>query len=136
MSDAPHRPRTRLRWALAIGWVVFIAVIIFCADRRLLQPVFGFIASHPGSDKAGHFLLIGSMAFLLNLALGVREVRCCERGWLLGSFIVGVVFTLEEISQLWLPTRTFDWGDLAGDFAGIFFFGWLAKRVAMRRGQV
>lgn len=136
MSDAPRPPRTRLRWALAIGWLVFISAVIFCADRSLLRPVFSFIVAHPGSDKVGHFILIGSMAFLLNLALGLREVRFLGRGWLLGSVIVGTVFMLEEISQIWIPSRTFDFGDLAGDLAGILFFGWLARLVARRRGQV
>ncbi len=129
-------PPVRLRWALAIGWLAFVAVIIFCADRRLLRPVFAFIAAHPGSDKIGHFILIGGTAFLLNLALGLREVRWLGRGWLLGSMVVGVVFTLEEISQLWFASRSFDLLDLAGDYAGILFFGWLARRVSRRRGQV
>lgn len=127
---------SRWRWAFAIAWLVFIALVIFCADRRLLTPVFTFIVGHPGSDKIGHFLLIGGMAFLLNLALGVREVRGFGRGWLLGSVLVAVVFTLEEFSQIWLPARTFDLLDLAGDYAGILCFGWLAKRVARPSGQV
>jgi len=129
-------PRARLRWALALGWLAFVAVVIFCADRRLLRPAFSFVDAHPGSDKIGHFVLIGGTAFLLNLALGLREVRWLGRGWLLGSVLVGTVFTLEEISQLWLPARSFDLLDLAGDYAGILFFGWLARRVSRQRGQV
>lgn len=136
MSDLEKAPRTQLRWALALGWLAFVAAVIFCADRRLLRPVFTFIVAHPGSDKIGHFILIGGTAFLLNLALGLREVRWLGRGWLLGSVIAGTVFTLEEISQLWFPARSFDLLDLAGDYAGIWFFGWLAKRVSRRRGQV
>ncbi len=136
MNDAPNPPRTRLRWAMAIGWLVLCSSVIFCADQRLLTPVFTFFVAHPGSDKAGHFLLIGGMAFLLNLALGLREVRWLGRGWLLGSVLVGAVFTLEEISQLWFPARTFDLLDLAGDYTGILFFGWLAQLVSRRRGQV
>jgi len=53
-------------------------------------------------------LLIGGMAFLINLALGLRELRWLGCDWLLGSVLVGVVFTLEEISQIWIPARTFD----------------------------
>ena len=124
------------RWGFTAGWLVFVSAVVFCADRRLLSPVFRFISAHPGSDKVGHFVLIGGMAFLLNLSLDVREVRWLGVGWLLGSVLVGVVFTLEEISQIWIPSRTFDLLDLAGDYTGILFFGWLAKTVARRGAQL
>ena len=136
MNDLPKKPRTRLRWAVAVAWLLMCAVIIYFADRRLLKPVYRFIGVHPGSDKVGHFVLIGALAGLLNLALGLRTVRWLGHPWLLGSVLVGLFCTLEEISQYWLPARSFDLLDLAGDYAGILFFGWLAKRVARWRGQL
>ena len=136
MNDHPKKPRTRLRWAIALAWLAMCVLIICLADRGLLKPVYRFIGIHPGSDKIGHFVLIGASAGLLNLALGLRTVRWFGHAWLLGSALVGVACTLEEVSQIWLPSRSFDLLDLAGDYTGILFFGWLAKRVAMRRGQV
>ena len=136
MNDHPKKPRTRLRWAIALAWLVMCAVIIYFADRGLLKPVYRFIGVHPGSDKVGHFVLIGALAGLLNLALGLRTVRWLGHPWLLGSVLVGLFCTLEEISQYWLPARSFDLLDLAGDYAGIIVFGWLAKRVARWRGQL
>ena len=136
MNNPPNPSPRRLPWVFTIAWQIFISGVVFVADRRLLTPLFSFIRSHPGSDKLGHFILIGGMAFLLNLSLGVREVRWLGLGWLVGSVLVGTVFTLEEVSQIWIPSRTFDLLDLAGDYTGIPFFGWLAKRVAMRRGQL
>ena len=129
-------PRFHLRWAMAVAWLVMCGVIIYLADRGLLKPVYAFIGVHPGSDKVGHFVLIGALAGLLNLALGLRTVRWLGRGWLLGSVLVGLFCTLEEISQHWLPARSFDLLDLAGDYAGILCFGWLAQRIARWRGQV
>ena len=129
-------PRFHLRWALAVSWLVLCAFIICLANHGLLTPVYTFIGVHPGSDKLGHFVLIGASAGLLNLALGLREVRWCGRGWLLGSVLIVIFCTLEEISQHWLPARSFDLLDLAGDYAGILFFGWLAKLVSRRRGHV
>ena len=76
------------------------------------------------------------MCGLLNLALGRRTVLFSGRGWLLGSVLIVIFCTLEEISQHWLPARSFDLLDLAGDYAGIFCFGSLAKRIAHWRGQV
>lgn len=134
MNGTPKSPRFRLRWAITVAWLLLCAAIICLADRGLLKSVYTFIGVHPGSDKLGHFVLIGASAGLLNLALGLREVRWLGRGWLLGSVVITVFCTLEEISQHWLPARSFDLLDLVGDYAGILFFGWLAKVVARQRG--
>ena len=135
MRDAPKRPRFHLRWAVAVAWVLMCGLIIYLADRGLLRPIYKFTGVDPGSDKIGHFVLLGALAGLLNLALGLRTVRWLGRGWLLGSVLVVVFCTLEEISQHWLPARSFDLLDLVGDYAGIFFFGWCAKRVAAWRDR-
>ena len=137
-SDSFSTKRTRgwTRWVFTAGWMAFISAVIFCADEHWLTPVYRFIEVYPGSDKVGHFVLIGGMAGLLNLSLGLRSVRVLGWAWLLGGVIVGVACTLEEISQIWIPWRTFDLLDLAGDYAGIVFFGWLAKVVARRGGEV
>jgi len=118
-----------LRWIIASAWLAAVGFIVFCADRRWFSPVFTFITSHKGFDKIGHFLLIGGTAFLLNIALGLKQWRAFGRGWLVGSILVAIVFTLEEFSQRWFASRTFDLVDLAADYVGILFFGWLARRV-------
>ncbi|MEO8351841.1 MAG: VanZ family protein [Chthoniobacteraceae bacterium] len=92
----------------------------------------GYARRDPGSDKLGHFLLIGGMAFFLNLALRARTFRWLGRRWLIGSVLVAVAFTLEELSQRFISSRSFDLVDLAADFAGILFFGWLARRFCAR----
>ncbi len=131
MSGETPRVHAGWRWAAA-GWIVLVGAIVFCADRRLLGPIFDFVTSHPGLDKVGHFTLMGGLAFFVNLALGLRQWR----DWLIGSLLVGIAVLAEEISQIWFPARTFDLVDLAADLAGIVFFGWLAKRVFWRRAQV
>ena len=128
--------RGRTRWVFTAAWLLFVSAVVFCADRHWLTPVYRVITAYPGSDKAGHFVLIGGMAFLLNLSLGLRAVRFGGWAWLLGGVIVGVACTIEEISQIWIPARSFDLLDLAGDYAGIVCFGWLAKIVSKRRWQL
>jgi hypothetical protein len=59
----------------------------------------------------------------------VREIPAFGRSFLLGSMIVAVLCTIEEFTQIRIPWRTFDYGDLAADYAGILFFGWLARRL-------
>ena len=123
------------RWLPALAWLMFVGVIIYLADRHLARWFFRFLDGHPGSDKVGHFCLIGGTAFFVNLALRGREFRFLGRGWLLGSLLVGVAFTIEEFTQLRIPWRTFDYGDLTADFVGILFFGWVARRVLGRQRQ-
>jgi len=131
---SPERPRVTLRsvrwrWTAVGVWFVTVGFIVYCADRRLMRPMFEFITAYPGLDKVGHFMLVGGAAFLLNLALGLREWRTLGRRWLLGGTLVAVAFTIEEFTQMWFPSRTFDLLDLAADYCGIVFFGWLARRV-------
>jgi hypothetical protein len=76
------------------------------------------------------------MAFFLNTSLRVREVAAFGRSFLLGSMIVAAVFTIEEITQMRIPWRTFDYGDLAADYAGILFFGWLARCLCNRTNNL
>ena len=90
--------------------------------------MFTFIERHPGSDKLGHIFLIGTLAFTLNYALRARTVplKCCRVQ--LGGLIVAVVMTIEECSQIWIPSRNFDLLDLAANYASILFAGWLTRR--------
>ena len=115
-------------WLPAALWLGFVTLIIVLADTHHARWLFTWIESHGGSDKAGHFVLIGGMAFFANLALRGRTFPLLGRRWLVGSTAVALVFTAEEISQKFNPYRHFDYGDLAADFAGILFFSWLSIR--------
>ncbi len=126
----------RIRWLAALGWLVMVAIIVFCADRRLFGAFFVLVNSYPGMDKVGHFILMGGMAFVFNVAFNLRTWPFLGRRWLLASPLVALVVTAEEFSQRWIPSRTFDLLDLTADYAGILFFGWLAKRVFGSRTQV
>ncbi len=95
------------------------------ADVKSTRYVLSFVGSIPFGDKLGHFFLIGTFSFLLNLSLGCRKVRRV----LSGSLIVSVIVTIEEISQIFIRGRSFDLTDLIADFLGILLFGKLAKIV-------
>ncbi len=125
-----------LRWSLALGWLCFVGVVVYCADRGLVRAFFDFVNSYPGLDKVGHFCLMGGMGFMFNIAFNLKTWRFLGRRWLVGGTVVLVVVTLEEFSQRWFPTRTFDLLDLTADYLGIFFFGWLARRLFGPQEQV
>ena len=118
------------RWIPFIAFFAFILTVIYAADRHLARGFFGWVQSIPFGDKAGHFVLMGTLAFLLNRALAGRTI---SPGVQLGGVIVAVFVVAEEISQRWLPWRTFDYGDLLADFVGIALADWLARRAPARR---
>ncbi len=113
------------RWLPFLTFFAFIIAVIYAADRHLARGFFEWVQSLPLGDKAGHFVLMGTLAFLLNRALAGRTLR---PGVQLGGVIVAVFVVVEEISQRWLPWRTFDYADLAADFLGIAMADWLARR--------
>jgi VanZ family protein len=86
----------------------------------------------PYGDKIGHFFLMGTFSLLVNLALEARTVRFGRFTPLLGTLIVLLLVTLEEISQNWVDTRTFSLLDLAFDWAGIWIFGRIAAIICHR----
>ena len=117
---------------LLVIYAAIVAAIVWCADHHELKYLLDAVKAVPGGDKAGHFVLVGGLAFLLNWTLRCREFWCAGRLWLLGSVLVFAIFTVDEVTQLWRPARTFDLGDLAANYAGIWCFGWLARRVGKR----
>ncbi len=127
--SANARPTAVRRWTEFAVFLAFIITVIYAADRHLAHGFFGWVQFFPLGDKAGHFVLMGTLAFLLNRALAARAI---PPGVQLGGVIVAVFVVAEEFSQRWLPWRTFDYADLIGDFMGIALADWLARRFVKR----
>ena len=119
------------------GAVVFGGVcgfVVVQADRGMLPAWLQGYRSIPFGDKLGHFVLVGLLAFLINLALEARSIRIGGRVILSGSFYVSIGVLLEEFSQLAVPTRSFSLSDLVADFLGIWMAGIWVRRVC--RGRI
>jgi len=58
----------------------------------------------------------------LNYGLKFKAYKFLGFNMQLGAIIVLVFATIEEISQYWIPSRTFDLGDLLADFVGVVLF--------------
>ena len=117
------RARGHLKW-LTLAYASALVLLVIVADRGSLM--ISYLASLPAFDKIAHFLLMGFLSYLANTALGCRRLRSGRASVLMGSLLVGVVVTAEEVSQLWMIHRAFDLADLAADLAGIWVFGRIA----------
>lgn len=104
---------------LAFLALMSLFLIIRAADAGQLPDFITHLYNFENGDKVGHFLLIGSVAFLLALAI--------PKTWRLrGLILLAGLITLEEFSQLIFKTRTFDLLDLACSLAGVTVFGTLS----------
>ena len=117
---------------LAFAFAAVLLVICVSATFGWAEPVFAFVRRVPNSDKAAHFLLLGTMSLLWNLALDCRRVRIGRFTPLKASSILYVLVTIDEFSQIWISTRSFSWLDLASNYLGIAVFGWLANFLSHR----
>jgi VanZ family protein len=102
--------------------VVFAAVlvgVITLADLDRLGPLHVVYEFRYG-DKAGHFFMLGTMAFLVDLAL-LELLRRANPYLLvlLAGLTVATLTSMEEVSQFWMPKRSPDVFDVMASYAGI-----------------
>lgn len=118
---------------LTVIYIFILAGIVVLADFRGTRYLLDFVGDIPFGDKIGHFCLMGIFSLLVNLALQAKTIRVLNLNYLLGSLIVAAIVTTEEFSQIFVRGRSFDLGDLAMDFAGIFLFGEFARLLCRRK---
>lgn len=120
----------------AIGFGAFILYIIFEANRGQLPESVQWYRSVPGSDTTSHFLLIGTLALLVNLAWRAATMQVLGVSVLRGTFWVALFVVLEELSQMALPTRTFSLLDLSADLLGIALASFIVLRMKARSARL
>lgn len=87
----------------------------------------------PGSDKAGHFLVMGLLAAVLIWAFAGTSWRGYRLNGTACLAATLLLVSLEEASQIAIPGRIFSWLDLAYSWAGVLVLGGLAATLARRR---
>ena len=120
-----------VKWLTGLFIIVLILIVVI-ANLGLGSTYFPFIYSIPGLDKIGHFFLMGVLSFLINFLLKAKKIQLLSLDFLLGSVVVFLVVTMEELSQLFLVYRAFSWLDLGFDLGGVVLGGqvaaWLIKK--------
>jgi VanZ family protein len=113
----------------AWAWLFFaqLALVILATVLATLG-CFPTVLFRAPFDKVGHLFAYGLLSFLAVSFFGH------ERRWrVVGALLVAA--TLEELSQRFFPTRTFDPGDLAMNVLGITVFGAIAAARGAARHQ-
>lgn len=122
-------------WRWRLSWLLWsqIAIALIVTQMAYLDILPFNLLRWPFADKVLHFLLIGSIAFWLNLWLNGRRVRIGR--WLipLALLIPFSLALLEEGIQFFSPVRTASLQDLSSDLAGLLFFWWLSQKIVERK---
>jgi VanZ family protein len=117
-----------MKW-LTILFALFLILIIVLADTGNLG-ILRAVNEIPLGDKAGHFILYGILALLINLTLfGSFPSQSRMRIAVISGLILALLIGLEEFSQRNFSNRTFSLGDLTASYLGVFFFSRLALRI-------
>jgi VanZ family protein len=111
-----------IRFLPAAVFLIFVIVVIIIADTKGTGALQALAPGIPQSDKLGHFIIFGIMGLLVNISLQFKTMSVFNRQVLLGSVIVMAFAIGEEFTQILLPTRSFDFKDMACDLVGIVLF--------------
>lgn len=106
--------------------LTFITSVVYVADMRLCPVLFSWVAAMPHLDKIMHCLLMGTLAWVANIALRHHRLPLGSTRLLTGSCFILAIVAAEEYSQRWFPARSCDPWDLLADSIGIMVAGLLS----------
>lgn len=114
-----------IKWMTA-AYMTFLGLVVFSVNTGIGRPVFKWVKTIPEGDKMIHFMLVGLLAFVLNIYLKNKTVKLGSIDLMKGGLIASAIFTLEEFSQLFLDGRTFSLADAFANYCGVFLFSKVA----------
>jgi hypothetical protein len=120
-----HRDAVR---ALAISYGTLLLGIVVAADLGALRPLVRGLHAVPLGDKLCHFVLATGLGIAAAALPDARKGALRRLPIPLATLVVALVAALEELSQRFIPGRTFDLADMAADGFGIALGTLLALR--------
>jgi undecaprenyl-diphosphatase len=115
----------RCQWLL---WLQ-VAIALLVTQMAYLNILPLYLLDWPMADKVLPLLLIGSIAFWLNLWLKGRTVAIGRWAIPLAVLIPFTIALAEEIAQAFSPLRTASLWDLSSDAIGLLLFWWLSQKL-------
>jgi hypothetical protein len=126
MAEALRQAFRPMRFLAFLAMAVYITLSALVSIRR---EWFGFLYSLPGRDHLAHFFGAGLLAFFMVLGFAPLATRRRLFGSLAPLAAAALLVTLDEFSQLVIPSRQFDLLDLAWSLSGVVVFGLAAAGI-------
>ena len=120
-------------------YLAFLTIATFFTISTLVsahKEWFGFIYSVPGKDQLTHFAGMGLLSFFMVLGFSSQSTLDRSLNPLTSMAIATLLVTLDEVSQLAIPSRTFSLDDLAWSISGVLVFGLAAAGIEWIGRQV
>lgn len=109
------KPDRLKRVLYPVSFFIVLSAIIFKADTANYNFAFHAVGMIPCGDKIAHAALYGILVYLILYAFeGIGK-----KALVIAPGAVLAFAAAEEFSQLYFPSRTFDWFDLLADAVGI-----------------
>jgi VanZ family protein len=121
----------RLPELLFVAFAGFIIFVIVQVNSGRGVPWIGVIGDLPYFDKAGHLILMGGLSFLAVLAIVPRMKSPPKKATIRVVSILIFIIAIEEISQSFIPSRTFSPADFLFGVVGATLCGCLAYRLIL-----
>lgn len=120
---------------LMVGWLLWpqVSLVLIVTLMAYWGLILYSLLTWPYADKVMHMLLIGALAFWLNLWMPTWQAQLGGLRLPMAILLPFAFAAVEEVMQAWSPLRTFDLLDLASDAVGLLFFYTLSRwaRAAM-----
>jgi VanZ family protein len=124
--------------AIAVCFFTFILWVIYLANTGGHSIFFDFVRTIPYGDKLGHAGLFGFLTLLVVIGSKFRTFICGKINIYYGALLVVIFVVGEEVSQAFIPSRTFDLVDLAADSVGIILainFSYLIRKYFLKSSK-
>ena len=118
-------------------YLIIITVVILVVDSGITANFRNWLHFKiPNLDKVGHFFGMGILSFLvLSVISKPTQKTVITPGIISGIILVVLAVTLEEFSQKYIPSRSFQYWDLVADYLGIGLFSLLSVIINHRRAN-
>jgi VanZ family protein len=113
---------------LALLVIFAFGLLVWSANQGAIPYPLARVSAFPGGDKLGHFLITAALTYLVNQAFSCRVICFKSSRFLLGSVLIFLIITIEEVSQVFVTTREFSLLDLGSDYLGIALAGWALNK--------
>lgn len=104
---------------LAFGFILFLIATVTIANRGEGAKWWPFLNQIPFGDKLGHVGLFGTLGFLCNLTFSSPRSKRHVGFATTTTIVLLAIISLEEISQAFIPSRSFDLLDWSADLIGL-----------------
>ncbi len=119
---------------IMVSWLLWpqisLALMVTLMAYLGLLPL--YLLTWPYADKVLHLILVGALAFWLNLWMPNWQLQMRNIRLPVAIVLPFAVAAIEEVMQSLSPIRTLDLGDLASDLVGLFVFYLLSRWVMTR----